>query len=138
MRVNAILETILYGSNLEELEDFYQKVLGLRRIAATPGRNVVLQCGNSALILFNADKSSQTGGKFPAHGVNGSGHIAFVIGEEELEVWRIHLSKMNIIIETEIIWEDGGISLYFRDPAGNSVELAPPTIWGGLGTRLLK
>ncbi len=31
----------------------------------------------------------------------------------------------------EVNWDQGGTSLYFRDPAGNSIELAPPTLWGG-------
>jgi catechol 2,3-dioxygenase-like lactoylglutathione lyase family enzyme len=31
-------------------------------------------------------------------------------------------------------WPAGGRSLYIRDPAGNLVELAPPTLWG-FGTR---
>jgi catechol-2,3-dioxygenase len=138
MEVKAILETAIYGYDLESLENFYRKVLGLKFIASTPGRNVVLQCVNSALILFNADITSQTGGKFPAHGTKGEGHIAFAVKEEELKKWRSHLAENGIEIEKEVVWDEGGISLYFRDPAGNSVELAPPTIWGGLGGRLLK
>lgn len=137
MQANAILETVLYGSDLETLEHFYLAIIGLKRIAATPGRNVVLQCGNSALILFNAKASSQPGGMFPAHGTEGAGHIAFIIKEEELKTWRAHLAAKEVAIEKEVKWEEGGISIYFRDPAGNSVELAPPTIWGGLGRRLL-
>ena len=136
MQANAILETVLYGSDLETLEHFYLAIIGLKRIAATLGRNVVLQCGNSALILFNAKASSQPGGMFPAHGTEGAGHIAFII-EEELKTWRAHLAAKEVAIEKEVKWEEGGISIYFRDPAGNSVELAPPTIWGGLGRRLL-
>ena len=137
MQANAILETVLYGSDLETLEHFYLDIIGLKRIAATLGRNVVLQCGNSALILFNAKASSQPGGMFPAHGTEGAGHIAFIIKEEELKTWRAHLAAKEVAIEKEVKWEEGGISIYFRDPAGNSVELAPPTIWGGLGRRLL-
>jgi len=40
-------------------------------------------------------------------------------------------------VEKEINWEDGGTSIYFRDPAGNSVELAPATLWNNLGRKLL-
>lgn len=137
MRANAILETVLYGADLGTLEKFYVEVMGLKRIDGTAGRNVVLQCGNSALILFNAEAASQPGGKFPEHGTTGAGHIAFVINEEGLEAWRTHLKAKGVEIEREISWDEGGVSIYFRDPAGNSVELAPPTIWGGLGRRLL-
>ena len=33
-------------------------------------------------------------------------------------------------IEQEVDWPRGGRSFYFRDPAGNSLELATPRIWG--------
>ena len=45
--------------------------------------------------------------------------------------WRKQLREAGIPIEREVDWDEGGRSLYFRDPAGNIVELAPLTIWGG-------
>jgi catechol 2,3-dioxygenase-like lactoylglutathione lyase family enzyme len=38
--------------------------------------------------------------------------------------------RAGISIEAEIRWPRGGASVYVRDPAGNSVELAPARIWG--------
>jgi predicted enzyme related to lactoylglutathione lyase len=35
-----------------------------------------------------------------------------------------------VAIEKIVDWPGGGRSLYFRDPAGNSLELATPRIWG--------
>jgi hypothetical protein len=35
-----------------------------------------------------------------------------------------------VAIEHEATWPRGGRSFYFRDPAGNSLELATPRIWG--------
>jgi catechol-2,3-dioxygenase len=32
-------------------------------------------------------------------------------------------------IEIEITWPGGGHSIYFRDPAGNSIELATAKTW---------
>ena len=43
---------------------------------------------------------------------------------------RRWLAKHGVSIEKTIDWPDGGRSLYFRDPAGNSLELATPQIWG--------
>lgn len=137
MRAPALLETAIYGSDLPAMERFYLEVFGLETVARTPGRNVVLRCGHSALILFDVDVTSQPGGLFPGHGSRGPGHIAFVVPEAELDAWRAHLAAAGVPIEKEIEWPEGGRSLYLRDPAGNSVELAPPTIWGGLGGRLL-
>jgi catechol 2,3-dioxygenase-like lactoylglutathione lyase family enzyme len=33
-------------------------------------------------------------------------------------------------IEAEVVWPTGGRSLYFRDPAGNSIELITRGSWG--------
>jgi catechol 2,3-dioxygenase-like lactoylglutathione lyase family enzyme len=35
----------------------------------------------------------------------------------------------GVEIEAEVTWPSGGQSIYFRDPAGNSVELATPQTW---------
>ena len=32
-------------------------------------------------------------------------------------------------IESEVNWDRGGTSIYFRDPEGHSVELATPGVW---------
>ena len=137
MKINGILETILYGKNLNELADFYKNILGFEEVASTEGRNVVLSCGTSALVLFNPDASINKGGLFPYHGTTGPGHIAFLIKDEELANWKTHLEKHKITVEKEHKWQDGSLSIYFRDPANNSVELAPSSLWNGLGKKLL-
>ncbi len=40
-----------------------------------------------------------------------------------------HLVAQGIVIEAEVEWPPGGKSIYFRDPAGNSVELVTPGVW---------
>jgi catechol 2,3-dioxygenase-like lactoylglutathione lyase family enzyme len=55
--------------------------------------------------------------------------VAFAIGPAEILAWRDHLQRHGVELEAEITWPSGGQSLYFRDPAGNSVELATPQIW---------
>ena len=66
----------------------------------------------------------------PAHGAVGPGHAAFAVDEAELPAWRARLRAHGVAVEAEIAWPRGGRSLYVRDPAGNSIELAPPRIWG--------
>ena len=66
----------------------------------------------------------------PPHGTEGIGHIAFLTTAEELPGWRMQLAKHQVSITSEVNWTGGGTSLYFHDPAGNLVELAPPTLWG--------
>ena len=135
MRAERLLETAIYGSDLDVLERFYVELLGLEPVARTAGRNVVLRCGAAALILFNPEASGTPGGLFPPHGTRGPGHLAFTIPLAEFPAWRARLAAAGVDIEAEVDWPDGHRSLYFRDPAGNSVELAPPTLWQGLGYR---
>jgi catechol 2,3-dioxygenase-like lactoylglutathione lyase family enzyme len=39
------------------------------------------------------------------------------------------LCARGIEIEREVGWDEGGRSIYFRDPAGNSVELIEGEAW---------
>ena len=132
MRVARILETCVYGPDLDALERFYVRLLGLEPVARTAGRNVALRCGDAVLILFDARASSRPDGLFPPHGAPGEGHVAFAVPDAELARWRAHLAGAGVAIEREIAWPAGGTSVYFRDPAGNLVELAPPALWEGL------
>ena len=39
------------------------------------------------------------------------------------------VAVQDIAIEADFTWPGGGRSIYFRDPAGNCLELAEPAIW---------
>jgi catechol 2,3-dioxygenase-like lactoylglutathione lyase family enzyme len=39
------------------------------------------------------------------------------------------LTEKKIKIEKEVVWQKGTSSLYFRDPAGNLVEIITPGSW---------
>ena len=130
MRVRDILETCLYASDLQAAEKFYSSVLGLEVIGRLAGRHVFFRCGHRVLLIFNPAKTREVGAELPPHGTDGSGHAAFAVKEDELPTWRAHLERNDVTIEREINWPNGGRSIYFRDPAGNSIELASPKIWG--------
>jgi catechol 2,3-dioxygenase-like lactoylglutathione lyase family enzyme len=40
------------------------------------------------------------------------------------------LRAAGVAIESDFHWPNGGRSIYFRDPAGNSLECAEAIIWG--------
>jgi catechol 2,3-dioxygenase-like lactoylglutathione lyase family enzyme len=133
MSLKAILETSLYVSDVERAVAFYQDVLGLRRIDDgyfAGGRGAALHVGSgpSVLLLFRAD-ITRTGGMLPPHGTRGAGHIAFRVEPEELASWREHLQKHDVPIEKEFSFDHNPPSIYFRDPDGNSLELAVASIW---------
>jgi catechol 2,3-dioxygenase-like lactoylglutathione lyase family enzyme len=136
LRAPALLEHALYGPDLDVLERSYTDVIGLTRILRAEGRLVALRCGHATLLLFDPSVS-RVPGAVPEHGCEGAGHIAFVIEADARTTWREQLTRHGVAIEREVEWPEGGTSIYFRDPAGNSVELAPPAIWGGIGRQLL-
>jgi catechol 2,3-dioxygenase-like lactoylglutathione lyase family enzyme len=87
------------------------------------------------LLLFNADATeiplpADARLPVPPHGARGSGHLCFRTAGEEIEAWRRDLEKKGVAIEADFEWPNGGRSIYFRDPAGNSLEFAEPKIWG--------
>jgi catechol 2,3-dioxygenase-like lactoylglutathione lyase family enzyme len=135
MTIDAVLETCLYASDLEAAERFYGETLGLPVFARVAGRHVFFRCGHGMLLVFDAEQTTASAGQVggvpvPSHGARGPGHVCFRIEEDVLPSWREKLVRAGISIEAEIDWPRGGASVYVRDPAGNSVELAPARIWG--------
>ena len=64
------------------------------------------------------------------HGSRGQGHAALRIDDADYDAWKVWLVERGVEIEMEVKWPPGGRSIYFRDPAGNSVELAAGDVWG--------
>lgn len=133
-KIQHVLESCLYASDLDAAERFYAGVLGLAVHSRQPGRHVFFRCGERMVLLFNPAQSSQPathdGLDVPTHGATGPGHLCFALPEDALPVWLEHLTRHGVAIEKDLTWPGGGRSLYFRDPAGNSLELATPRIWG--------
>ncbi len=130
MKVRDVLETCLYVDDLVRAERFYGEVLGLELESRQEGRHVFFRCGQRMLLLFNPLASRESADHFPPHGAFGPGHVAFGVRQAELPAWTNWLEKRGVTIEKTIEWPAGGRSIYFRDPAGNSLELATPRIWG--------
>ena len=130
MRPTAILETCLYVDNLSSAEAFYRQVLGLHCVGRDPARHVFFRCGQQMLLLFLPEVSSSEKSDVPQHGSHGPGHIAFQIESDHLASWQEQLVKHGITVEQMVQWPHGGESLYFRDPAGNSLELVSTAVWG--------
>lgn len=139
-RVQRIAEAVLYVDDLPAATQFYQDVLQLP-LTASFGDASFLQTGpDSTLILFDRARLRQRQSVIPAHGADGPGHVAFAALPEEMDAWRERLVQKGVEIEHEQSWPQGTHSIYFRDPAGNSVELIESShyrqIWEGLGEQV--
>ncbi len=132
-KLNGILETVLYVSDLGAAELFYRDILGLEPFTKVAGRHLFYRCGNQVLLIFNpaATQDVSTAGiPVPPHGATGPGHICFRAGAAEIDDWHDRLTTAGVEIEMDFEWPQGGRSIYFRDPAGNCLEFAEPRIWG--------
>jgi catechol 2,3-dioxygenase-like lactoylglutathione lyase family enzyme len=135
MTPSALLEAALYVDDLAAAEAFYGQVLGLECIARVEGRHVFFRCGDAVVLLFDAGQTARPPAPdarlpVPPHGTTGPGHLCFAASAAEIDAWRAHLAGKGIEVEADFEWPQGGRSIYFRDPAGNSLEFAEPRIWG--------
>ncbi|MEM9411646.1 MAG: hypothetical protein AAGA30_11065, partial [Planctomycetota bacterium] len=110
------------------------EVLQLTEYSSVPGRFIFYQLDEAMLLLFNPDVTSCQAGRVggsivPPHGAVGEGHMAFEIAENLVPEWIDWLKTREVEIESIVQWPEVGQSIYFRDPAGNSIELATKTLW---------
>ncbi|SRR5690606_8771125 len=132
MKINKIVETCIYSSNLDSMKNFYTGILGLPLIEEEQGKLIFLKAGKSMLLVFNPDRTSVSNDQLPTHGAATPPsciHFAMEIEDADYQRWKELLVKNKVAIEKEVSWKDGVKSLYFRDPAGNLAELITPGEW---------
>jgi catechol-2,3-dioxygenase len=128
MKVRKVIETCIYSRDLKSLKKFYSDVLGLEVIDEEEGKLVFLKAGASMLLAFNPDRTFPRNDRLPPHGAEGSTHVALEIEAGDYEKWKGRLAQNSVAVELEVNWK-AAKSLYFRDPAGNLVELITPGGW---------
>jgi catechol 2,3-dioxygenase-like lactoylglutathione lyase family enzyme len=131
---SQILESALYAEDLDAAEAFYGKTLGLEKISRAGNRHVFFVCGPGVLLIFNPLETVHPFREgqlpIPPHGTRGQGHLCFSATSDEIDEWAARLTAAGVEIESVVEWPAGGRSIYFRDPAGNSLEFAEARIWG--------
>jgi catechol 2,3-dioxygenase-like lactoylglutathione lyase family enzyme len=134
MAIKAILETALYARDLDAAESFYGGILGLEKIARVADRHVFFRCGDGILLVFNPEETAKPASPdrlpVPAHGTHGPGHACFRVDGADMDGVRAQLEEAGVAIEADFNWPNGARSIYFRDPAGSSLECAEPKLWG--------
>ena len=107
---------------------FYRDALGLS-IVAQWGDGTALRIGGGVLLLFDRAGLAEREEPVAAHGTNGTGHVCFVAADGEYEACRRRLAEAGVEITHEESWPGGRRSFYFKDPAGNLLEIAEADIW---------
>ena len=129
----AMLETALYAPDLDAAAAFYGGVLGLEEVVRVPGRHVFFRVAGGILLIFNAKETvsptKNAALPVPPHGAAGAGHACFAAEAADIDRWRARLEQAGVEIEADFRWPNGARSIYFRDPAGNSLEFAEPRLW---------
>ena len=137
MEVMGVAEAVLYVDDLPEATAFYREVLGLPLTLSFEDASFLQTGEHSTLILFDRQQLKTRVSQIPGHGAEGAGHVALAIPHEKMAAWRGRLEDHGVEIEHEQDWPQGTHSLYFRDPAGNSVELIDgrhyPRVWARIG-----
>jgi len=132
MKIKKVIETCIYSSDLESMKKFYAGILGLSVIQEERDKLIFLRAGNSMILIFNPTRTLSDNGGLPCHGAltpPSSIHFAMEIEEQEYHASKQILVSNNIDIEKEVSWNKDVKSIYFRDPAGNLVELITPGGW---------
>ncbi len=131
----AILEAALYCEDLAAAEAFYAGVLGFEVVIRKPGRHVFFRVGGTILLIFDPRASELISPEavlpVPPHGAHGPGHLCFAATEEEITGWAARLAEAGHPVESDFRWPNGARSIYFRDPSGNSLEMAERRLWEG-------
>ena len=127
---DGVLETALYhdGGDREAIERFYGDVLGLPAVAAWPD-GVAFRVGAGVLLLFDRDGLAERGGPIAEHGSTGPGHACLRAEGAEYDRRREQIAGAGTPITHDAEWGGGGRSFYFKDPAGNLLEVADRDIW---------
>jgi catechol 2,3-dioxygenase-like lactoylglutathione lyase family enzyme len=128
LKIRQIKETCIYSRDLEAMKAFYHDLLGLNIIHYLPGKHIFFRAGASVLLCFNPDDSRQKVSP-PAHYAEGKYHFAFEVSTDAYEAHKEAIRKKGIVIRDEVTWQNGQLSFYFEDPAGNVLEIVPEGIW---------
>lgn len=129
MKYIKIKETCLYVRDLEEIKEFYSKVLELPIINYEPEKHIFFRLGSSVLLCFNPEDSRHKVSP-PGHYGGGKQHVAFEVHTTDYEKAKAEIIAKGVRVIDEVKWKGDAQSFYFEDPEGNILEIVPDEgIW---------
>lgn len=128
--LSGVLETSLYHDAAvgPAVERFYGERLALPLVSRWPG-GLAFRVGGGVLLLFERETTATREGPIADHGSAGPGHACLLATGADYEGWRERLAGAGVEITHEQEWRTGRRSFYFKDPAGNLLEIADGDIW---------
>ena len=129
-RLLGVLETVIYHQTdeAEPMLHLYRDLLGLAVVAEWED-GTALRCGAGVVLLFDRAKLAGRGEPIADHVTTGATHVAFLGSPREYDDWKERLGAGGVAITHEQEWAGGRRSFYFRDPAGNLIEITGGDIW---------
>ena len=128
MLIKGIKETCIYIEDIQLARQFYHEKLGLDIINEVEGKHIFFRAGNAVLLCFNPEDSKHKDNP-PPHFTYGPQHFAFEVSRKDYEKSKAWIEELGIPIISKITWPGGLESFYFKDPAGNVLEIVPEGVW---------
>lgn len=101
MKINKIIETVLYCDDVQVMLDFYQDLFNFPAKKHLP-RSVFLKCGENVLVIMNRSMTSQENQIPPHHGATGAAHIALEVDDSEYEEWKALFAKKEFRLKKKL------------------------------------
>jgi catechol 2,3-dioxygenase-like lactoylglutathione lyase family enzyme len=131
--LEGLVETALYVTDVIRSRDFYIRIFGFEPMGGNERIQPLNVGPGQVLLLFKQGGTPNPipvgDGFIPPHDGGGEQHFAFGVPAASYEDWKSFLKSLDISIESEVSWPQGGKSLYFRDPDRLVVELITPGVW---------
>ncbi|MER9301625.1 VOC family protein [Mesorhizobium sp. M0496] len=123
MMITGIDHFVLTVASLEVTCAFYQRVLGFERID-TPGRPTALAFGDQKINVHEIGRTFEPKARAPTPG---SGDFC-LITDRPLDEVSTRVAANGVVVELGPVERAGArgpmMSIYFRDPDGNLVEVS--------------
>lgn len=132
IRLRDIDHVVLRVRDVDAMRRFYCDVLGAEHVAWRPEYGMShLKVGRSMIDLITVDgKLGQAGGAAPGAEGRNLDHLCLRVEPFDQEAIVAHLDRHGVAvgdIRRRYGAEGNGISIYVKDPEGNTVELKGPS-----------